>query len=321
MNLQDTIKGMQKAGYEVALELGQHVYCDLSSNCPLAIELRRVISDCGITAGQLAEGYEQVVHPYNPFANIRVADVSGTLNIVLGEKSFSVDMKDVLERNIKSAVSARMRTLNLETRRLKDLGSSMYQTLEVEIAKANKAKKLPQLSFAVIDMVKTGVLVTSGREEYMFLFPHEYNPKYLVDNGIRYKIAPADVERIHTDIFIQYRITLARKVVSVSTLRKDNGEEFEHYHGSSHGDCWGTAQILEEWDGTLMSLYRNSLTLVGSLGAVNMNSLLRRNPVDMPTSVVLKGRSTVMGREGDTTPAPTVIPDGAGRRAWGGRTV
>ena len=57
MNLSQTVQALEANGVVVALDCGVHGYCDINSNCPVAVQLRKFIHESGVTLEELLTGY------------------------------------------------------------------------------------------------------------------------------------------------------------------------------------------------------------------------------------------------------------------------
>jgi len=179
------------------------------------------------------------------------------------------------------------------------------------------------LSFDTRELLASNCLVTTDRDKYVFLFPVEYKPEYLVRDGTRYKMADEDIEATTRQVYLKFIVTKNNRFTSAS-LHDGTGDKFQHYHGDSVYDCWGNVRLPTQWDGRLRSLVRLVTTLMRSLATVNLNSILEHDPPSMPDTDGLEDRATELGKEGEIEVQDETAPaegwtTGEARTGWGTR--
>ena len=313
MNLYETVQALEAKNITVAINLGEHTNCSIDSNCPVAIELRRLVIEAGITLEQLLEGFETVTA--RPLAYTLPNFSSKTLIKVAG-KVIEIDLNDVIEGELKARIEEKIRELDSLKGSVNGVGKHLFESYLDAMRRAKQIKQLPQLECGRTELIKSMCLINSSMGNYVFLFPFVYNPDCLVSGGTRYKMSEEDIAAVKRQAFIELVATRDGKILSARVLR-DTGNKLTHYHGNEGGDCWGSVRIPERWDGTLTSLIRLKCTLVGSLQTINLNSILRHDPPSMPHTDMLRERSTTLGREGELSrPSRGRRGTGAG---WAGR--
>jgi len=310
MNLGETVRALEAKGVTVAINLGAHQSCDLDSNCPLAIQLRRLITSSGITLEQLLEGYQTVIAPH--LIVCRLPQFSAKLHLNIAGKVVELDFNNVISGELRGKVRSKLEELDGMKASIRGVGENLYQSYLSEIARQRSKHTLPQLTFSIGEILRTSCLITSEGRNYIFIFPIEYNPQYIVSRGIRYKLPDGDIRNIKRKAYLEITVTLEDRIVSVQLL-DSHGRKLEHYHGNLRADCWGDVSIPARWDRRLPSLHRLAHSLAISLMTINKDSILRSNPPTMPTIEELFSRSTELGREGQVdTPERQPV-----RREWG----
>lgn len=313
MNLHETVRALEAKNIIVALDIGVHQYCALDSNCPLAVQLRKLIADAGITLEELLEGYQAVTAP-DPVDNT-LPQVDSILHIKVMGKAISLDMEDVVSGRIQTAVRGKLRELDSCRSDLGTVGRMLYQSYLAEIRKQRDSTTLPQLTYSISALLDANCLITSREGRYNFLFPVRYRPRYIVRRHVRYQLLNRDVRDLERDIYIKFIIGQNDAVLRADTITQ-NGRKFHHYHGNDVYDCWGDVSLPHRWDKTLTSLARLAYTLILSLGTINRDSILLNTPRDMPHVNDLMDRSTELGEEGEVSEHPIEQP--TERRRWGG---
>lgn len=314
MNLIDTVRGLEAKGVTVAINLGVHEGCEIDSNCPLAIQLRRLIADSGTTLEQLLEGYQEVTNP-DPI-HYDLPQFSSKAHIEIAGKVVDIDLNDIVSGQMKERIDYKLRDLDRTERMFKELANSLYQSYLREIARQRDNHTLPQLNYAISELMATKCSITSYGRNYIFLFPIDYNPQYMVTNGIRYKLHRDDIQDLKRKIYIKLEVTQDDKI-HMPELLTDDGDKFYHYHGTGE-DCWGAVEIPEKWDKRLITLYRLAELLRKSLITLNKDSMMEHHPDDMPEDNALLDRSTELGKEGELDEVEeTSHPEGWGAGHWG----
>ena len=314
MNLQDTVQALEAKGVTVALDVGVHRYCSLDSNCPLAVQLRRLTTDADITLEQLLEGYQEATAP-DP-VDYTLPEFDGRVTLKIAGKDLELDFNDVISEQIRITVERKLREIEGISNDVRRTGTSLYQSYLREIQRQRSSQVLPQMDYSVSSLLEAGCLITGSDRIYIFLFPSEYNPQYIIRNGTRYKLSDDDITAIKTKIYFKLTVTKEGKFLRADVLNT-GGNKFFHYHGDRNYDCWGEVVLPERWDRRLASLSRLVHTLVMSLTTINYNSLLMREPPHMPYIDGLLERSTELGREGEIEETPVATP--AIRTRWGRR--
>jgi len=328
MNLQETINALVRVkteqypeGVTVAIALGEHWSCNLSSNCPIAIQLRRMIMEMGITFLQLLEGLEVITAP-EPVSCV-LPEIDGIAKITIAGQTVELNFNDVIKGQIQDITRHKMQELDVQANRIRSLGDSLYRTYLAEIDKTRTNHVLPQLKFSVEELIKYNFYVTVEKKAYIFISPVIYHPEYIVSNGIRYELSEEDKRGLRRDAYMQFAIA-SKKFLSIILL-DSKGVKFNHYHGRRGGgdyDCWGSITLPKYWDETLVSLHNIKSSLVFALTTINYDSLMSRAPDGMPDIQVLLDRSTELGREGEIKEREHISDDISttwNRAHWGRR--
>lgn len=319
MNLLRTIQALEAIrteqypdGLAVALNIGEHRHCDIESNCPLAIQLRRFIGETGVTLEQLLEGYQEVIASEPVKYDLAQFDTSAKISIA--GKEYAFDFNDFIETQMRRVIEGKLVELNEQQAYIKALGTHLYRCYLHEINKLRSDHALLQLEFPMVDLIAYKVFISSESKNYTFTFPVTYHPEYIVRDGVRFELSNEDkasVER--TDIYLKFTITSEDNFLS-AVLLYGNGSKFYHYHGRTY-DCWGSVVLPKRWDRTLSSLHRLKERLMNSLITINYDSLVIRQPSGMPSVESLLGGSTKLGREGELEQPIQAVeqPQGWGR--------
>lgn len=297
MNLQEAIQEMDRRGILIALNLGEHLYCNIEHNCPLAVKLRRNIEDSGVDLQKLLEEFQSTPVD-NPFSSLVLPEISTRFSVSIGEKDIEFNLDDILETRIGKQLELKFDEFEVKTSSFNRIGKYLYESYRSEVRKVREAKVLPQLVFSVEEMFRFNCVITADGDGYLFLFPLEYNPQYIVNGGVRYKLTDEDIEALRYLVCLNIPVTRNNKVLTPILIYQD-GRRFLHYHGSDDYNCWGTITLHRDWDGTLDSLHRLFLTIKGALYTVNNDSPLLNSPPGFPHIQDLYGRSIRLGREGE----------------------
>lgn len=328
LSLQETVQALEHKNIHIALDIGVHRYCEIDSNCPIAIELRRLMSEAGVTLIELFEGYEQMeVNRPDRDTIERLPNVTAELNLRIGGHNITLPIEDIAQEQIENAIRSKLDQLDTARRDTEQLASSLYQVYRSAVIEARRSRRLPQLSFDTRALLRHNPTINSDGQLYNLYYPMEYRPEYLYDNGIRYKIADRDVTAITRDAFLLVAIIGTDYVFHQPVVLHDDGTtKLQHYHSSrgGGGDCWGTLRLPQRWDGTIEAVNRIFLEYSRSLKTINMNSLFNQHPPEMPVISAVKSRATELGREGEipnqaeevVTTQEQVRPAGWGR-GWG----
>lgn len=302
MNLFDTVEALESKDIAVAINLGVHQYCLIDSNCPIAIQLRKYINEADVTLPDLLEAYEKM-RTATPAQLIseELPKFESKGYIVVAGKRIPLDLNQIVEGQLKALIEGKINELDRCKTRTLTIAHSFYNTYLHEIDRLRKSKVLPQLSYTEAEMLKTKCLITTWKDNsgmgYLFLIPVEYSPKSIIRDGIRYEIRAKDARAIKRNCYLEFKISSGNKFFEPRLL-KATGEKLEHYHSSTRQECWGTVSLPDKWDGTLTQVARVCKSLMGSLATVNRNSILRADPLDMPSIDTLLTNSKELGREG-----------------------
>ena len=315
MNLSETIQALEAKNIAIAINLGTHQHCAIDSNCPLAVELRRIMVDAGVTLEQLLEGYTAVTAA-DP-VSYNLPEIDGKVAITIAGTTVELDLSDIASTELRTAMTRKDGELREREVSIHRLGNSLYHSYLRAIAQARESPILPQLSFSRTALMKANCHITCDGNSYIFLFPTEYKPEYMVHcseyrTGVitRYKIADEDIETLKEEVWLQLVVRGDRFLHA--QLVKRTGRGLLHYHGDEDGDCWGNVRIPPSWDGTLESLCELKTLIMNSLATINTTSLMHHHPLGkLPFQEVLD-RCTRIGIEGAIPPQPR---DTAGRFA------
>jgi hypothetical protein len=300
----------------VGMDFSIHSYCLLESNCPKAIELRKVLTDNSISIKDLEKHQET---PVERLKHISLAQSSNIIKVTILGRVVEVDIGDITNTQIKEAIMNKYEELSACTGQFTSLGLSLYKTYTDEIGKIKTARNLTQLEFSLDEMKTYPHYLTVMDKRYWLCFPGVYEPQYIYTNGDRYEICEAHKKLLRRELLIAYTITSEFKIYSVK-LHTINGMKFQHYHGNASNDCWGTIKLPAFWDRRLITLSALTKTLFNSLTTVNKDSLMLSVPPNFPDIMDLFSHSTKMGREGfpKEVAKETVAPNtAASPRPWG----
>ena len=328
MNLKDIMLAMDTIPEAaIALDLGVHAACEFDSNCPKAIRLRTLIQESGINMAQILQGYATVSSQSPPDRPINIdtlfpasnTNVDGHITVDIMGKRQTFDLSDEIRRQVISQLSSRLRTIQETQVSVGRIADSLYHAYSQAIDKARNSKVVPQLEFPAKELLANKIISNKRTEGgYNFYIPTTYKPLYLIDNGIRYKIADMDIGAIKRDnCFLKIQVNSSKTFQAVTLVTAED-VELNHYHGRAGQDCWGTMRLPERWDGTARQLQQITHERMGALVTVNYNSILTHEPINMPTDRQLRSRVIEMGREGELRPQAdneppitfTMRPDG-----------
>lgn len=316
MTLFETVQALEAKNITIALDLGVHQSCALDSNCPLAVQLRKLIADAGITLEELLEGYQEVTAP-DPVDMDRVLPaVSAILHMHLLGQEMHINLGEDATHEFGVAVKRKIEELEHGIYTLRGIGRTLYSSYLAEIRRSRDNGSLPQLSFTVTELLTANCLITSRDRKYVFIFPAEYRPRYIVHRHTRHQLSDEDAKSLERNIYIKFTINQNHNFFRADTITSD-GRKFRHYHGNGQYDCWGEVTLPNRWDGHLSSLTRLNHTLIMSLGTINRGSVLDNDPPHMPDVEDLMENSTELGREGEVSEHPVEQPTRG--RGWGGR--
>ena len=309
MNLTEVFDSLGENDILTGLDIGVHGNCEIDSNCPIAIELRRVVMESGITLQQLADGValHQTRGDDNTFLqNPEIQMPTDEISFLVFGHSISIPLSEVIGNNIRTAVFNRMQELRDADTTLERIGQAFHNTYREKVAALSKNKRLQQVAFDPEELRRTGCQVTATEGNYLFIFPFDYHAEYIVNNGIRHELSAAhkaQIARLGGCMTIE--ITNENKF-TFAKAKKADFTPMNHYHASHGGNCWGSVTIPRTWNGTLRQVYALFKELEGSLMTINNNSLFNRHPEGMPESTSILRSATRLGREGDLRPEAEV---------------
>jgi len=288
-------------GIIVSQDFGVHRYCDINSNCPEAIKLRRYIAEAGLELDVVLQEHKNIL--FNSLTStsreINYPDFSGKTTIMIAGKEIEVDLSEIIEEELKRAFFRKIDWFRDAERQLRDLGSQLHTTLLNDIIRNRRSNVLPQLSFPIDRLIKTGCLVTTDSERYLIIFPFKYRPRWLWTQGVRYRMGEEDTVSLERNVFLAFSISKEGKFLT-PRLIDYAGNKFYHYHASrnSERDCWGQVHIPERWDREFKSLVDLKYQLEGVIATINLDSLYSNTPPLMPYAWDLMERATKEGEEG-----------------------
>lgn len=306
MNLAESVEALAflrteayPQGIIIADDLGVHAQCDINSNCPEAIKMRKYMTEAGVSLTDLIDGYNNSIErPSRPAEVPPMPAHSGKATIQVAGQIFEVDLTPQIDQQLRVATGDGVARMQRDHERLINLGDSLYSNYQRAITEARKTRQLPQVMHPIKDMIKYRVIITmDSNGNYVYMFPHRYEPDSIVSDGYRYELSEADKRRIHQDIFVVFYITRAKKILRPIMLDAA-GNMFSHYHGNRNGECWGHVQLPTTWNGSLKTLGDIAYSLKAAVCTINRNSILNGHPVDMPPIDTLFRRSTKLGKEG-----------------------
>jgi len=291
-------------GIIVSQDIGAHKYCDINSNCPEAIKLRKYIAETGLELEFVIQEYQNMFNTLPPIIEPQFPDFSGKATIVVAGQEVEVDLSEVIEDELKRVLRRKVEWFEDAELTLKDIGKQLHQTLIRDIMAHRKNVVLPQLTFPDSDVMRYGCMITSDGSNYRIFFPFSYRPEWLWTQGIRYRLSDEDITKIQRDAFLLFTISREGKIFAPYLVNKD-GTKFRHYHASRGGDddfggrdCWGQVNLPVKWDGTLKSLADFKYSLEGAIQTINLDSLYTNEPPGMPYAYDMQARATKVGQEG-----------------------
>jgi hypothetical protein len=316
LTLKDVLEAVEAQGTIIAFDMGEHWYCTIDSNCPKAVALRRILGEAKIEWEKL-ERYQK---PENVFANHEILRPL-TAKVTLGGQE--IDLSNLVNQEAVYQIQRLIDNATENRTRVSRLGDGFYATYIQQLREARKTTTLPQLHFPIelLLSLKCTIGIGDDKRYYQVGFECKYAPKWLYTTGKRYEISATVAKTLERDAILVFYLTRDRKLLAPILLKR-NGQKLNHYHGYV-SDCWGTAKMIERWDGSLQQLWNQFRLLTGALTTINLDSLMSHQPDDMPHVDELKRHSVIMGEEGklDATPEPAAsgVNRGWGRIPTGGR--
>lgn len=296
MNLREVVDSLEAKDVQLALDLGVHQHCLIDSNCPKAIELRKLIGEAGIGLPEILEGYQAITAPDPVDWSGNGFHIDGRVTIRVANQDLHLDLTQQIESQLTDQMRRRLDTIRQQENRIKELGSSLYASYLDEIARQRRTRVLPQLSFPLEELIRYNIMVTAQENNYIFLSPATYHPEYIVKDGMRYELSARDKASLRREVFFKSTVTGSNRFLEIEFLDMD-GQFFNHYHGR-RADCWGNIQLPATWGRTLRMLDETKIRLINSLITINYNSILSIEPPGMPHVNQLLERATELGREG-----------------------
>jgi hypothetical protein len=306
------LQALEQHGHAVAFDVGEHFRCQIDTNCPRAVELRKILTAMSLDYKTLnveepldVRLFEGDIHPITTMVQIG---------------STPIDISAIVKKEAVDMIRGLITRASSAEERVKRLGQSYNNTYNNRVAELRRQGRLTQLTFSLVDMVKYNCRITTDADckHYLMCFGIAYAPLYTYSDGNRYAIKPDVAQTLIRDVWVVYKITKDRKVVETK-LVTSKGNKFHHYHGNDAGDCWGQNEKLHTWDGTLKQLGEKAFSLSRALATVNMNSLLNRTPDGLPTYDKLQKQTTKLGVEGVIDSPDTVVTPAAPAPRWGQR--
>lgn len=288
-------------GIILAQDFGVHKYCDINSNCPEAIKLRRYITEAGLELENVIQEYNDLFNTLPAPRELTFPDFSGKATIIVAGQEVEVDLSQVIEDELHRAFRRKIDWYEDAELTLKDLGKQLHDTLISDIMRHRKDVVLPQLIFPDSEVMKYNCLITSDGSNYRIIFPFRYSPEWLWTQGVRYKLSDDDAKYIQRDVFLLFTISREGKMFAPYLVNRD-GTKFRHYHANSSEDsgrdCWGQVNLPVKWDKSLKSLVDFKYQLEGATATINMDSLYNQEPIGMPYVWDMMSRATKAGEEG-----------------------
>lgn len=328
LTLQQTVDGLESMrndefpeGMSIGLNLGEHGYCEIRSNCPLAVRLRTMVEEMGIDLEKFINEYQETPPDPLTFADWSntISEVEGDLSLTIGGQTFHLDYTTIVTDHLKQAIQTRltrMRDIEQSLVRLKQDYYSTYKN-EVLLRRERRGLTLPG-SFTSVDLASWGITMGTGYNgsNYEFILPLPYDPAFVFSRGQKYAILERHQQALRRDnvvLFLDitpnYKFRRAQTMQRVAKERKSHYTSFSHYHGSGGDDCWGSVVLPAKWEGTIGQLLRLRDELAVSLTTINKDSLMNSHPVDMLAIQTIMEKATQLGTEGEVTRSPDSDPD------------
>lgn len=315
MNLRETISALAANNVLVGIDLGVHANCDLGSNCPLAVKVRKIIKDSGISMEAIWKEYDVPDERALKSTDINITDINAKTTVNIHGRSIEIDITDTVSDVMKDAILNKIRLINHDIGRIRNLARDMNKNCIREIAEAKRTKILPIFDFPVDELLKYGCTFSSQGGDYIFLFKSTYRPQYIFSRGYRYQLCSRHINKLTREVNFMFRINRDWHYTEVSVL-DNHGHKFHHYHGDRY-DCWGHVDISSRWDGTLEHLVSQLRILEGSLATINKDSPMNEHPPGLYSIETLGKDAVCLGAEGELGGAKN-IPRESG---WGHREV
>jgi len=283
-------------GILIPNDLGNHAFCSITSNCPEAVKLNRVMMEAGLEFQELLVAYNQVYRPVNPLDSFTMPEVDGRTAIVIGTQRIEIDLTEVL----RNRVGTQLQDILYRMENLENTGREAIRGCYLSYVRAvrdvRQARRLEQLTIPTREYAKYPCYVSSDQGRYLFTFSFNYEPQWIYRGGERYELSTQDKGDLLQSIFLTIPVSPERSIFQ-PYLVDEAGRTFSHYHGT-HGDCWGHVRLPTRWDGSLKQLDELKCGLEAASATINMDSLMSDNPPGFPDIRELLGSCTHLGSEG-----------------------
>lgn len=297
------VNQLKKQGIEVAIELGVHSLCRLDSNCPKAIEVRKIITDSGTELGEYIQERGFTVSPLPE--ELKATVVIHHPLLVERELDITEFLRPEAQRGLERAIKESNKAID----HCKVWLEGCINRYNHEVYRLRQNSTLPQLPISARELLRLGaVLGKHDKNLYNIYFRVTYSPVQTVRAGVRYQLSNEDVLRIRREGYLGI---VFNKHFEKADLWDEHMNKLSHYHGNAY-DCWGNGGLPDIWDGTIEQLVSLRDRLMRALGTINGDSLMLDSPLNMPTYQTLLQRATRIGPEGriEQTPSIAVPPVG-----------
>ena len=313
ITLQTAVEYAKTKGIGIGIDLGVHSFCFLSSNCPKAVELRKILLKAGINLSEIVPVSSGSDFPVN--TELPEIPNLSTVKIDLFGQQIELDVSSLVGHQLEQGTQEYLQSLTKTKRSLLGYGKALQGAYKHALKCLDEKHILPQLLVGREELLETTALITAEGENYLILLPATYQPEYIVTQGIRYELAEHHKAQLRKDCYLEFTIKGVEKTVLGVDLVDERGKFIPHYHGDRGKTCWGSVRYGAFR--SLTQLYQLAIQLIGALSTINGDSLLNRRPPDMPTYDELMGEAVKLGREGEIRQqeAPQEAPQE--RRGWG----
>ena len=306
MNLTAVQDALEKQNISIAIDLGEHAFCNIDSNCPVAIKLKYMMKEAGVDVLKLITDYaDSLNNTPKPVTTYEQEPIDSNLTIHIGNQTINLDMKDWLTREAYKGVKDKIEYLDRNRDLYVSLSDELFKSYLRTVQNLKKSRTLEQFKASLTDMIKYKVQIFSERTStdntYVFLFPCNYCPEYAYSRQIRYRIHEEYAEQLKRECYLKIKTNVNGVVQSVY-LVDNKGFYQQHYHSTGSSQCWGDISFRMD-NFSLENLYRLKVMCENSLKTVNFDSPLTPRPTGMPTLAELRESGvTEIGREGVVRP-------------------
>ncbi len=200
MTLTEVFDSLGENDILTGLDIGVHGNCEIDSNCPIAIELRRVVREAGITLQQLVDGaalHQTRGDDDNFFLrNTEIQLPTEDITFSVFGQDVSISLAQIIGPDVRVAVENRLASIRDANRVIESVGQAYLNTYREKVAALSKNKRLQQVAFDPEELRRTGCQVTATEGNYLFIFPFDYGAEYIVNNGIRHELSAAHKAQI-----------------------------------------------------------------------------------------------------------------------------